>query len=98
MHLSGRGAGSHSDTMSPVTRPTSVQSGILIQPAVWPQQSLAEKWEGTAVPLSGEELSPHPTQCRLGRGLPPSSRLTTIDMGLKLGSTEECALFSLTHV
>ena len=27
--------------------------------------------EGAAVPLSGGELDPHPTQCGLGRGLPP---------------------------
>jgi len=26
--------------------------------------------EGAAVPLSGGELGPHLTQCRLGRGLP----------------------------
>jgi len=30
----------------------------------------AEKWGG-AVPLSVEELGPHLTQCRLGRGLLP---------------------------
>jgi len=45
----------------------------------------AEKWRGTAVPLSVRELDPHLTQCRLGRGLPPtkwhldpSNRLATI--------------------
>ena len=33
----GGGAGSPSNTMSPGLRPTSVPSGILIHPAVWPQ-------------------------------------------------------------
>ena len=37
-------AGSPSNTMSPRPRPTSVPSGILIHPAVWPQQTLAEHW------------------------------------------------------
>jgi len=32
--------------------PTSVPSGILIHPAVWPQQTWAENWGG-AVPLLG---------------------------------------------
>ena len=31
------GAGSPSNTMSPGPRPTSIPSGILIHPAVWPQ-------------------------------------------------------------
>jgi len=31
------GAGSPSNTLSPGSRPTSVPSGILIHPAVWPQ-------------------------------------------------------------
>jgi len=42
----------------------------------------------------GGELGPHLMQCRLDRGLPPyqwhlgpSSRLATIDMGLKLGGS-----------
>jgi len=49
------------------------------------------------VPLWGE-LGPHLTQCRLGRGLPPTkwhldpcSRLATKDMGRKLGGC--CASF-----
>ena len=33
----GGAAGSPSNTMSPGPRPTSVPSGILIYPAVWPQ-------------------------------------------------------------
>ena len=38
------GAGSASNTMLPGTRPTIVPSGILINPAVWPQQKWAENW------------------------------------------------------
>jgi len=38
------GAGSPSSTMSPGPRPTSVPSGILIHPVVWPQLTWAEDW------------------------------------------------------
>jgi len=38
-----RGAGSPSNTMWPGPRSTSVQSGVFIHPAVWPQQTWA-KW------------------------------------------------------
>ena len=58
------GAGSPSNTIPPGPRPTSIPSGISINPAVWPQQTRAENW---GEPLGG----PHLTQCRLGRGLPP---------------------------
>ena len=52
------------------TRTTFVPSGILIHPAVWPQQTWAENWG--LCPLFGEgELGPHLAQCGLGRGLPP---------------------------
>jgi len=37
-------AGSPSHTMSPGPRPTSISSGILIHPAVWPQRTWAENW------------------------------------------------------
>ena len=37
MPLSVRGAGSSSNKMSPGPRPTSIPSGILIYPTVWPQ-------------------------------------------------------------
>jgi len=33
-----------SNTMWPGTRPTSLPSGILIHPAIWPQQTWAENW------------------------------------------------------
>jgi len=42
----GRGAASLSDTMSLGLRPTSLPSGILIHPAIWPQQIWAENWGG----------------------------------------------------
>jgi len=46
------GAAFPSNTTSPGLRPTSVPSGILIYPAVWPQQTWAENCEA-AVPLWG---------------------------------------------
>jgi len=82
------------NTMSP--GPTStlcLSSGILIHPAVWPQQTRAENCSGVhgGVPLSKGELGHHVTQCGLGRGLPstkwhldPCSRLATT-RGPKLG-------------
>jgi len=51
MPLSVGGAGSTSNTMSPGLKPTSIPSGILIHPAVWPQYTWAEKW-GPVVRLS----------------------------------------------
>ena len=45
------GAGSPSNTMWPGLMPISLPSGILIQPAVWPHQTWAEKWR--AMPLWG---------------------------------------------
>jgi len=67
----GRGeAGSPSNTMSPGLRLTFLPSGILIHPAIWPQQIWAEN--SAAVPLFGEgELCPHLAQCGLGRALLP---------------------------
>jgi len=46
--LWGGGAGFPSNTMWPGPSPTSIQSGILIHPAVWtvwPQQTWADNWE-----------------------------------------------------
>ena len=43
---------SPSNTNSPEPRPTSLQSGIVIHPAVWPQRTWGEI--GEAVPLLGE--------------------------------------------
>jgi len=64
------GAASPSNTMLPGPRPTSVPSGILIHPAIWPQY-MGRKLGGCCAPLSGEgELGPHVTRCHLGQGLP----------------------------
>jgi len=68
LYLFFRGAGSPSNTVWPGARSTSVPSGILIHPAVWPQQTWAKNWGSCA--LLGE-LDPHLTQYRLGWGLPP---------------------------
>jgi len=75
--LLGMGAGSPSNTMSLGPRPTSLLSGTLILPAVWPQQIWAENWGRTV---------PHLTQRGHGRGLylrakfhlDPSNRLAAI--------------------
>jgi len=68
--LLGRGTATPSNTTSPGPRFTSVPSGILIHPAVWPQRTLAENWG--CISLGEGELGPHLTQCRLGCGLPPN--------------------------
>jgi len=65
----GRGDGSPCNTMQPGPRPTFVPSGILINPAVWPQQTWAKICGEGAVPL-GMELGLHLTQCCRGRSLP----------------------------
>jgi len=62
-------AGSPSNTKSPGPRPTSTQSGILVDPAVWPQRTLDQNWED--VPLYGRGAGSHLTQYRVSRGLPP---------------------------
>jgi len=63
------GAGSPCNTMWPGPMPTFVPSGILIHPAVWPQQTWAGNWG--AVPHFAGVLGPHLAQLGLGRGLPP---------------------------
>ena len=60
---------SPSNTVSPEPRPTSLPSGILIQAAVWRQQTPAENW-GLCPFLGGGKLGPYLTQCGVGRGLP----------------------------
>ena len=61
------GGGTPSNTMSPGPRPTSLPSGTLIHPAVWPQQTWAENWG--LCPFGEGEPGPHLTQCGQGRGL-----------------------------
>jgi len=68
-----------SNTKSPGPRPTSTPSGILVHPAVSPQQTWPENWE--LCPFRGE-LGPRLIQCRLAEAclrtkwhLDPSNRL-----------------------
>ena len=42
--LLGRGSWAPSNTMSLEPRPTSLPSGILIHPSIWPQQIWGENW------------------------------------------------------
>jgi len=48
------GSWSQSNTMSPGPRPTSLPSGVLVHPAVWPQQTWVENWEEGLCPFGGE--------------------------------------------
>ena len=72
-HL-GVGAGFPSNTMWPGPRPTSVTSGILIHPAVWPQQICAENWgllrlfwgSGSWIPIQQNIPRPRPTSVPSG--------------------------------
>jgi len=85
--LLGGGAGSPSNTTWSGPRPTSVPSGILIHPAIWPQQTWAENWGRVCAPFSGEGSWAYLcANCHLD----PSSRLATINTDQKLG---DCALF-----
>jgi len=79
----GGAAGSPSKTMRPGLRPTSVPSNILIQPAIWPQQTLAKNWG--LCPFGEGELGPHLSQCGGAEAylcakfyLDPLNRLATI--------------------
>jgi len=81
-HFFWGGAGFPSNTMSPGPRPTSVPSGILIHPAVWPQYTWAEVWGCT---LGGRAGSPSNTSVARGEAyfhakshLDPSNRVVTI--------------------
>ena len=63
--------------------PTSIPSAILINPAIWPQQTWAENWG--LCPFGKGELGAHLTQCSRGRAylhakfhLDPSKCLATI--------------------
>jgi len=58
----GGEAGSPSNKMSRRPRPTSVPSGILIHAAVWPQQTWAENWGGSAPFGEGGAGSPSNTK------------------------------------
>jgi len=58
--LFGR-VGSPCNTMWPALRPIAVPSGILIHPAVWPQQTWAENWGAAVLPHFGGAGSPSNT-------------------------------------
>jgi len=88
----GGGTKSASNTMLPGPRPTIVPIGILIRPAVWPQQTWAENWgcapflgRGSWVPIY-HNVAWTKTYLSTKWHLDPCSRLatTTIDMGRKL--------------
>jgi len=67
--FSGRGGtGFPSNTKSPGPRPTSIPSGILTHPVIWPQQIWAKNWR--LCPFWERVLGLHLTQCGRGRGLP----------------------------
>jgi len=68
------GAGSLSNTKSPGPRPTSVQSGILMRPADWPQYTCAENW-GAVLPFLGGAGYPSDTKL-------PRARLTSVPGGI----------------
>ena len=76
-------AGSPSNTKSPGPRPTSIPSGILVHPAVWPQRTLAENLG--LCPLGEGELGPHRIQCRLW------SRPTSVPSGIMIQAEKWCA-------
>jgi len=67
-HFRGRGAGSPSNTVWDGPRSTSVPSGTLIHPAIWPQQIWPKNWGFASLGRRG--LSLHLTHCVQGRGLP----------------------------
>jgi len=72
--LFGKGAGSTSNTKSPELRSTSIPSGILMHPAVCPQQKCAENlgapppfWEkGAGSPSNTKSPGPRPTSIPSG--------------------------------
>jgi len=87
------GAATPSNTMSPGQRFTSVPSGTLIHPAVWPQRTLAENWGlctfrggGAGSPSNTVSRRPRPTSVPSDILIHICSRLTTTDMRRKLGA------------
>jgi len=75
--LLGGGARPPSTTKSPWPRPTSIPSGILIHPAIWPQHIWAKNWGQP--PLGGGAGSPSNTVYLNAKfHLDPSNRLATV--------------------
>jgi len=72
---------------------TSLPRGILIHPAIWPQQIWAKNWG--LCPFEERELGPHLTQCARAKAYPqakchldPSNRLATIHLRCRQERTE----------
>jgi len=84
--------------MWPGVRSVSILSGILIHPAIWPQQTWAKNWG--AVPLLGGELGPHLTQCCLGQAKRLAGKTWPIWCWLghkTLTQSIACCMFSTRH-
>jgi len=73
------GAASTSNTMWPGRWPTSAPSGILVRPAVWPQQTWAVNWVVVS-PFLGAAVSPSKTMW-------PGARPTSIPSGILVHPT-----------
>ena len=88
----GGAAVSPSNTMLLGSRPTSLLSGILVHPAIWPQQIWAENWG--AVPLWGrgscvsmyQNVARAETYLCAKFHVDPANGLATTDMGRKLAA------------
>ena len=81
----GGRTGSPSNTMSLGAKPTSLPSGILIHPAIWPQHIWVKNWGlcplgggGAGSPSNTMWPGPRPTCLPAKFQLDPSNRLTTI--------------------
>jgi len=86
-HFRG-GAAFPPNTTSPRPRPTSVPSGILIHPAVWPQQTWAEnrglcRFGGAGSPSNTVSPWPRPTSLPSGMVIQPFGHNRH---GLKIGA------------
>jgi len=83
------GAGSPSNTKSRGPRPTSIPSGILVNPAIWPQRTLAQNW-GLCPFRAGGTGSPSNSVTQAEAYLrtkwypDANNHLATTDMGQKL--------------
>jgi len=72
-----------SNTKSPGPRPTSIPSGILIHPAIWPQQIWAENWglcpvEGGEGGFSSNSVARGEAYLHAKFQLDPSNRSATV--------------------
>jgi len=98
----GRGAGSPGNTMRPGRRPTFVPCGILIHPALSPQQTWVEIWglcpllgEGSWVPIRGSwvpiqhNAAGAEAYLRTKWHLDASSTLATIDPSNRLATIHQ---------